>query len=80
MPSMELFKKQGKEYKESILPIGYKVIVIESGASMPWYVFVYSGKYLITLDRFGLSGKPQDVFWRRIHKITPFQIIRYDYD
>lgn len=61
MPSMELFKKQGKDYKELILPIGYKIVVIESGASMPWYEFVYNEKYLITLDKFGSSGKPQDV-------------------
>lgn len=61
MPSLEIFKKQSKEYYNELFPLGYKVIVIESASSMPWHQFVYNENYLITLDNFGLSGKPNDV-------------------
>ncbi|MDD3187037.1 MAG: transketolase [Bacilli bacterium] len=70
MPSMELFDKQSKEYKDSLLPIGVKVIVIEAGSSMPWYKYVYNKNYLITLDSFGLSGHSKDVL----------EAFNFDYD
>ena len=61
MPCMELFLEQSKEYYEELLPIGYKVIVIESSSSLGWYQFVYNKNYLITVDNFGASGNPNDV-------------------
>lgn len=61
MPSMELYNKQDDEYKDSILPIGVKKIVVEAGTSFGWEKFVYNDKYLITINKFGTSGKKDDV-------------------
>ncbi|NLL44285.1 MAG: transketolase [Mollicutes bacterium] len=61
MPCMELFLEQPKEYQEEILPIGYKKVVIEAGSSFGWHQFVYNSKYLITIDKFGISGTKDEV-------------------
>lgn len=61
MPSIELFKKQSKEYQEELLPLGIKTFVIEASSSYSWEGFVYNDKYLITLDQFGASGSSNDV-------------------
>lgn len=62
MPSMELFEEQSDSYKEELLPIGTKTIVIEFASSQSWYKYVYNKKYLITLDEFGLSGNKEDIY------------------
>lgn len=61
MPCRELFSKQSEDYKSIILPKGYKNIVIEAGSKYGWEGFVYSDKYLITVDNFGYSGKEKEV-------------------
>lgn len=57
MPSMDIFKQQSREYRESILPPGIeKRIAIEAGSRMSWGEFVgLKGKY-ITMDSFGASA------------------------
>lgn len=62
MPCMEKFLNKSSEYKEEILPVGIKKIVIEAASSMPWNRIVFNDKYLITLDEFGKSGKREDVY------------------
>lgn len=61
MTSIELFKKQKKEYKDEILPLGTKVFVVEASSSYSWYEFVYNDKYLITVNEFGKSGSKEDI-------------------
>ena len=61
MPCMELFLEQSKEYQDEILPLGFKKIVIEAGSSFGWEKFVYNNNYLITLDKFGVSGSKDEV-------------------
>lgn len=61
MPNRELFLRQSKEYQESIVSKGYRTIVIEAGSKYGWEGFVYSDKYLITLDKFGCSGTSEEV-------------------
>lgn len=61
MPNRELFLKQNNIYQEEILPKGYRKIVIEAGTSLGWEGFVYRNDYLITLNKFGVSGKKDDV-------------------
>lgn len=55
MPSMDIFKQQSREYRESILPPGIeKRIAIEAGSRMSWGEFVgLKGKY-ITMDSLSL--------------------------
>jgi len=61
MPSMEVFKQQSSEYRNKLLPIGYKTFVIEAGSSFGWHQFVYNEKYLMTIDKFGKSGTKDEV-------------------
>ncbi|HHW68808.1 MAG TPA: transketolase [Tenericutes bacterium] len=61
MVSMNLFLEQSKEYQNSIIPEGYRVIVVEPSTSFGWDKFVYSEKYLICLDKFGESGSKDEV-------------------
>lgn len=62
MPCMEKYLAMNDDYKEEILPVGVRKIVIEAGISMPWNRIVFNDKYLITLDKFGLSGIREDVY------------------
>ena len=61
MPSMEVFNKQDKEYKESLLPIGAKIIVLEASNDPLWNEFVYNKKYLLTINDFGISALREEV-------------------
>ena len=61
MPSIERYNSLPKEEKEVLLPLGVKKFVIEKGSSYSWYSFVYKDSYLFTLDKFGASGKTEEV-------------------
>lgn len=61
MPCRELYLNQSDEYKESIIPKGYRTIVVETGCKYGWESFVYDDKYLITTDKFGFSGTTEEV-------------------
>ena len=61
MPCQELFMKQTKEYKESILPVGIKRVVIEASSSYSWYQFVYNDNYLFNINDYGVSASSNDV-------------------
>ena len=58
---MGKIKELTKEEKEELLPLGVKKFVIEKGSSYSWYSFVYKDSYLFTLDKFGASGKTEEV-------------------
>jgi transketolase len=59
MPSMELFLSQPKEIQERVLPeTCQKRLVIEMGASLPWYRFA---RNVYGIDTFGRSGKGDEV-------------------
>lgn len=61
MPSMELFEESEEDYKETIIPTGYKTIVIEYGSSSDWYRYVRGEKYLININSFGKSGTKEEI-------------------
>lgn len=61
MPCMEIYEKQSDKYKQSLIPVGYKTVVIEAGSSFGWHKYVYNEKYLITIDKFGISGTKSEV-------------------
>ena len=61
MPSIERYNNLTTEEKEELLPLGVKKFVIEKGSSYSWYSFVYKDSYLFTLDKFGASGKTEEV-------------------
>ncbi len=61
MPSMELFLKQNPKYEEQLLPKEAKTFVIESGSSLIWNRFASSPSYIYGVDKFGRSGKKEEV-------------------
>ncbi len=61
MPCTRLFEEQSKSYQEEVLPIGYKTFVIERASKFGWHKYVYNDKYIMGIDEFGYSGKPDDV-------------------
>ena len=61
MPSIERYNSLTKEEKEELLHLGVKKFVIEKESSYSWYSFVYKDSYLFTLDKFGASGKTEEV-------------------
>lgn len=62
MPSIELFEMQSDEYKESVLPKEIKNrVAIEMGASFGWHRYVGPEGKVIAIDRFGESGKGEEV-------------------
>ena len=70
MPCKELFEQQNKEYKEQILPLGYKKFVIEAGSKFGWEGYVYNENYLFTVNEFGVSGPRDQVL----------QYLKFDYN
>lgn len=61
MPCVELFLSMPKKYRYKILPVGTKTFFIEASNGSELRKFVTNEKYLITLEDFGCSGKPEDV-------------------
>ena len=62
MPSLELFGMQTDEYKESVLPKALtKRLAIEMGSSFGWDRYTGSEGAILAIDRFGASGKGEEV-------------------
>lgn len=62
IPSLELFERQKKEYKDSVLK-SLPIIVIEAGSYFGWgRITDYNN--IIGIDQFGISAKGEDVLKR----------------
>lgn len=62
MPSMERFEKQDDAYKESVLPKAVtKRVGVEMGSSFGWDRYIGSAGTMLSIDRFGASGKGEEV-------------------
>lgn len=61
MPCQELFLMQNESFRYNLIPGGVKVIVVEAGSSFGWFRFVVNEKYLMTIDKFGISGTKNEV-------------------
>ncbi|MBS7563944.1 transketolase [Mucilaginibacter sp. Bleaf8] len=62
MPSWELFEKQDKAYRDSVLPpTQHKRLAIEAGITLAWYKYVTAEGDVIGIDRFGESGPGEEV-------------------
>ena len=72
MPSMYLFDKQSKEYKEEVIPSNAKTMAIEMACSMPWYKY---SKNVYGVDTFGVSA-PASVVTKHF-KFTVLDVYNY---
>ena len=61
MPCMELYNMQSNEYKNLLIPKGYRIFVLESGSSFGWEKFVYDPSYLLTVNEYGTSASKGDI-------------------
>lgn len=63
MPSWELFDKQPREYRESVLPDHVRArVAIEAGSTHGWHKYVGKNGIVIGLDHFGASAPMNDLF------------------
>eukprot|EP00960_Hanusia_phi_P051097 760593-Hanusia_phi.AAC.11 len=61
MPCMNLFNKQSKEYRDSILPPScLKRVAMEAGVGSMWYQYVGLDGKVVSVERFGFSA-PGDI-------------------
>ena len=56
MPSTNVFDRQDKAYKDSVLPKGLPRIVVEAGVTDGWWKYVGGEGTVVGLDRFGESA------------------------
>ncbi|MFJ8412266.1 transketolase [Bacillus paramycoides] len=62
MPSWELFDRQSKEYKESVLPSSVtKRVSLEMGVSLGWERYVGPEGKILSIETFGASGTGAEV-------------------
>ncbi len=61
MPVVDLYLKNDKEYKQELFPVGAKVVAIEMSNDNVWNKFVYSDKYLITLNDYVYSDREREI-------------------
>ena len=61
IPCLELFDQQNKKYKEKVLGDQTRVI-IEASSSQSWYKFIREDDLIFGIDKFGESGKAEDLF------------------
>ncbi len=65
LPSWEIFKMQGREYMNHVLPPAIKKrLAIEAGSSMGWREFAGNEGEIISIDFFGRSA-PQNVLFEK---------------
>lgn len=63
VPSFELFDVQGEAYKEEVFPSSVTArIAVEAGSSFGWHRFTGLKGRVIGLDRYGASGKAENLF------------------
>ena len=63
MPCQELFDKQSKEYKESVLPCEVRArIAVEAGCSFGWQKYTGLDGDTLTIDHFGASAPAGTLF------------------
>jgi transketolase len=56
MPSLDVFQKQSKEYRASVIPEDAPVAVVEAGIAQGWHVLTRSPFLFLGMDHFGASA------------------------
>lgn len=63
IPSVDVFDAQDAAYREAVLPTNVtRRVVVEAGATAPWYKYAGSQGMVIGIDRFGECGSPEIIF------------------
>ncbi|MCK4817550.1 transketolase, partial [bacterium] len=63
LPSWEIFNKQGKKYRDHVLPPNIKArLAIEAGSPLGWRSFVGLEGEIISMESFGQSAPGKVLF------------------
>ena len=63
IPSLELFKRQNQNYKDSVLPPNLRRrVVLEAGVSIGWERYATEDGLVIGLDHFGESAPAEELY------------------
>ena len=62
MPSTNVFDRQDRAYKDSVLPKGVKRVAVEAGVSDCWHKYVGLEGTVLGIDRFGESAPAGELF------------------
>jgi transketolase len=62
MPSLEIFAKQPKAYRDQVLPAGVPRVAIEAAHPASWYQLVGHEGEVLGLSRFGASAPYETVY------------------
>ncbi len=74
MPSMELFEKQSKAYKNSVIDANCSArVAVEAGKSDSWYKYVGEKGIVLGIDDFGASAPYQKLYQE--FGITPDNVV-----
>jgi transketolase len=75
MPSQEIFARQPKAYRDSVLPPEiHKRLAIEAGSPVSWHRWVGAEGEVLGLDHFGASAPYKDL--ARAFGFTPEEVVR----
>lgn len=61
MPNIDNFLKQEVDYRNEVLPKGYKKVVLEFSNDPTWYRLLEDGDEFIGVNRFGMSANEDDL-------------------
>lgn len=56
MPSTNVFDRQSKEYRDSVLPVDLPAVAVEAGCSGAWYKYVGRKGAVVGIDSYGESA------------------------
>ncbi|HWQ59349.1 MAG TPA: transketolase C-terminal domain-containing protein, partial [Clostridia bacterium] len=63
MPCLDLFRRQPKEYQDSVLPPALRRrVAVEAGSTLGWHRYVGLDGAVIGIDHFGASGTSKTLF------------------
>ncbi|MDR3495372.1 MAG: transketolase [Ancalomicrobiaceae bacterium] len=62
MPSTDVFDRQDKAYRASVIPAGIPAVAVEAGVTRGWYKYVGLNGAVVGIDRFGESAPEKDVY------------------
>jgi transketolase len=63
MPSTNVFDRQSRDYRDSVLPPGVRTrIAIEAAVTTGWYKYVGTDGMVIGIDTFGESAPAKELF------------------
>ena len=62
MPSTNVFDRQDKAYRDSVLPKALPTVAVEAGSSDLWYKYVGRDGAVVGIDTYGASAPAGELF------------------